>query len=349
MKKFIVVLLTASLFAGNAYAYGPHGHSMVGAIADKRLESNQQVAAKVKKLLGGLTLAQAATLPDSIKSWDNCNPKKPPSNKPVTLSKRINAELRAFLNANLCSSKTSHHDFHFTDVPVVGDEEYASGTVGRSKFDVVQMIKFCIRVLKNQEPQPNKRAITKSVAVILLAHYLGDIHQPLHVGAEYFDAGGNPFEPTKTKPGFGDQGGNLLTLTIFNQQGGKVSFDKLHGYWDNQAVTTTFGPINKIKDANAAEELAGNEPAGWQLTGAVETWSEQMANEIMPMAREAHERLDFTNIRKKAQAKEISGGDATERMTSSGLNYEKWAGQTVRDEIQKGGLRLAALLEELLK
>src|ERR1041384_7742628 len=138
-------------------------------------------------------LQRAATLPDEIKSWQ-CG--KTPSG-----TSRINRELQAFVNAN-CGGSPKHSEFHYTDVPVVGDEKYADGKVGRFEFDVVRMIPFCIRVLKGEEPETNERAITKSIAVILLTHYMGDIHQPLHVGAEYFDSNGKTFEPTVQNLGF---------------------------------------------------------------------------------------------------------------------------------------------------
>lgn len=343
MKKFIVVLLTVSLFAGNAYAYGPRGHHLVGAIADRRLAKNKPVAAKVKQLLDGLTLEAAATLPDEIKGWDGCG--KRPSTKPVNASKRINAELRAFLKANLCSSHPSHHEFHYTDVPMFGDEDYDDGEIGREDFDIVQMIPFCIRVLKDEEPQPNERAITKSVAVILLAHYFGDIHQPLHVGAEYFDASGNPFEPTAANKGFADQGGNKLTLFTL-MKGEAVSAGKFHSYWDGQTVTNAFGDT---PDSTNATRLANRAPANWKLTGGVETWAEQLANEILPLAREAHQRLEFSNVKIKTGAKDITSGRAEEKKKSGGKFYATWAAATVKDEIHKGGWRLAALLEELLQ
>src|SRR5204863_6518694 len=140
----------------------------------------------------------------------------------------INRELQAFVNAN-CGNHPSHNIFHFTDVPVFGTEDYAGGEIGREELDIVHMIPFCIRVLKGQEPETNEHAITKSIAVILLTHYLGDIHQPLHVGAEYFDGAGNPFEPTNTNKGFADQGGNKLTLFTF-MNGRRASAGKFHGY-----------------------------------------------------------------------------------------------------------------------
>lgn len=343
MKKLIVVLLAVCLFPFSGYSYGPRGHHLVGAIADARLAKNKTIANRVKQLLDGLTLEEAATLPDEIKGWDNCG--KRPSKKPVNASQRINAELRAFLKANLCSSHPSHHEFHYTDVPVFGNEDYDDGKVGRSEFDIVQMIPFCIRVLKGEEPQPNDRAITKSVAVILLAHYLGDIHQPLHVGAEYFNASGKPFEPTTANNGFADQGGNKLTLFTL-VKGKAVSAGKFHGYWDSQTVENAFGSAS---DSMVAKQLALKEPKKWKLSGAAETWAEQLANEIMPLAREAHERLVFKNIMIKAGNKDIISGRAEETKKSGGTFYATWASATVKGEIHKAGWRLAALLEEALQ
>jgi hypothetical protein len=348
MKKSIVVLLTALFFAASSQAYGPRGHHLVGAIADKRLAANPPVAGKVKGLLDGLTLEAAATLPDELKSFDDCN--RPPSTRPLHASKRINDELQAFRKANPCNGNPSHHEFHYTDVPVMGAEKYADGKVGRSDFDVVHMIPFCVRVLKGEEPETNDRAITKSVAVILLAHYLGDIHQPLHVGAEYFDAAGMPVEPSEADPGFADQGGNKLTLFTL-MKGKERSAGKLHSYWDGQTVENAFGAaatpaIAAQMAKKTASRLAKKEPADWKLTGGAESWAEQLANEILPLAREAHERLDFKKIKSTTGEKDIVSGRGEEKKSSGGKFYALWAAATVKEEIHKAGWRLAALLEE---
>ena len=84
---------------------------------------------------------------------------------------------------------------------------YASGKVGRSQWDIVHMISYCVAVLRGEIPEENPRKITKAVAIILLAHYVGDIHQPLHVGAQYFDQSGRPVNPDLGKPALEDQGG----------------------------------------------------------------------------------------------------------------------------------------------
>jgi S1/P1 nuclease len=336
MKRIVVSLLVVCLLSVNGYAYGPRGHQLVGAIADKRLAQNPTLARKVRRLLDGMTLQRAATLPDEIKSW-RCGREPFGPN-------RINRELQAFVNANC--EHPSHSEFHYTDVPVFGDEEYASGQVGRSEFDIVHMIPFCIRVLKGEVPETNERAITKAVAVILLTHYFGDIHQPLHVGAEYFDSNGKPFEPTETNHGFADQGGNKLTLFTF-MHGQRQSAGKFHGYWDTQTVENAFG---NQQNANVAQRLGSREPDSWELSGGVETWAEQLANDIMPLSREAHERLEFKNIRFQNGQEQITSGRAEEKThPAGGTFYAVWAADVVKKEIHKGGWRLAALLEEIVQ
>ncbi len=70
-RKLISVIVAVGLLASHTFSYGPQGHSLVGAIADRRLaKANQTVAAKVSKTLGGLSLSDAALLPDEIKTWD---------------------------------------------------------------------------------------------------------------------------------------------------------------------------------------------------------------------------------------------------------------------------------------
>lgn len=337
MNRIIVGLLIVCLLSVNAYAYGPRGHQLVGAIADKRLAQNQAAAKKVRQLLDGMTLQRAATMPDEIKSWQ-CGREPFGSN-------RINRELQAFVNAN-CQGEPNHNEFHYTDVPVFGDEDYDDGTVGRFEFDIVKMIPFCIRVLKGAEPETNDRGITKAVAVILLTHYLGDIHQPLHVGAEFFDKGGKPFQPTTANIGFADQGGNKLTLFTF-VDGKLQSAGKFHGYWDTQTVENAFG---NQQNATVAKRLGAKAPENWQLTGEPETWAEQLANDILPMAREAHQRLRYKQIKFQTSKPEISSGRAEEKAPGpDGEFYALWAAEVVKNEIHKGGWRLAALLEEVVQ
>jgi hypothetical protein len=343
---------------------------MVGAIADQRL-AGKAVAAKIANLLDGLSLEEAAVLADSIKAWDKKSPKNP-NTFHLPDHPEIEKQLVAFLQANPATNHDpnntklppNHHWFHYTDVPVTGNATYKSGKTGRHERDVVHMISYCIKVLKGKEPENNDYKITKPVAVILLAHYVGDIHQPLHVGAVYFDDKGQPVNPDDAGSGFGDNGGNDLLLILHqpSDHGHQQATFKLHSYWDDQAVLTAFDLVRKeiqkgrngrpriIPVTEITRRLATSEPAGWKLPEGteVEEWSVKWADEILPLARQAHDRLEFKQILVDPKKKSASGF-AVERTQQEGIPYHDWSGQIVRDELHKAGWRLAELLERVVE
>ena len=127
----------------------------------------------------------------------------------------------------------SHHWMHYTDVPVLDAEKYGDGKIGRGNWDVVHTISYCIGVLRGEIAEDNPRKITKTIAVLLLAHCVGDIHQPLHVGAEYFNETGEPIDPDRGATGLGDEGGNSLSL-VHNATAERTRhyYHSFHAYWD---------------------------------------------------------------------------------------------------------------------
>jgi hypothetical protein len=363
-KKIISVIVMVGLLTTNSFSYGPQGHSMVGAIADRRLaNANASVSVKVRQILDGLSLADAALLPDEIKGWDKAG--RATQIPRLRSHPKIQRQLAAYWRANrtMVDGQRLHRVYHFTDVPVMSTEKYADGEEGRSEHDIVHMIPFCISILKGDVGENNERRITKAVAIILLAHFFGDIHQPLHVGAEYFDATGKPTNPGEGGQFFSDEGGNNLALRLRNVGSppvGKVPV--LHGYWDNKAVLAALGLMQSqfksahpthnlpVTKAKLAEEFARTEPAVWKLPPQVEVkdWAEALANDILPLAREAHQRLQFSNIRIVTNHnKQEAAGKAEELNAPDGVSYQDWAGKVVLNEIHKGGWRLAALLEQI--
>ncbi len=342
-----------------SHAYGPLGHEMVGAIADELL-AGTETATKVQTLLSGFTLARVASLPDQIKAWDRLGPENATAFH-LPGHPKLEAELIAFWRANPPDSKhdgptPSHHWFHYTDVPLAGaPEHYRDGATGRSPWDIVHMMGYCIDVLTDKVPQPNERKISKAVAVILLAHFTGDIHQPLHVGAEYFGAGGQPVNPDVTgAPGLEDQGGNTLWLLTTDRPAEHV---KLHSFWDTPAVDAAFAQVRAdmaradpkapLTSEDLAKWFAAHEPKRWRpaAESPVATWPELWADDIMPLAREAHERLAFQDIKPAGQ---LAEGFAREKPSIDHKTYREWAGAAVRDELNKGGRRLAELLKRIL-
>jgi hypothetical protein len=207
-RRGVLVAFALLAFRASALAYGPLGHEIVGAIAEERL-ANSSIAAKIRALLDGMTLEKAAVIADEIKGWDK-NGVDDPRSFHYAAHRNIDRQLRDFWRENpptreIDSTAPSHYWFHCTDFPVVPPQRYRDGNAGRSKWGIVHMIPYCIGVLKGTVPERNERRITKPVAIILLAHYVADIHQPLHVGAEYFDQHGRLADPGKDKSALGDE------------------------------------------------------------------------------------------------------------------------------------------------
>jgi hypothetical protein len=364
----ILIAFAVAAFRTSILGYAPLGHEIVGAIADERL-ANTPAAAKVHSLLNGLTLAKAALIADDIKGWDN---KGVDDVRSFHYSAHLNIDrqLRDFWRANqpthdLNSTAPSHHWFHYTDVPVIPAQRYRDGIIGRSKWDIVHMIPFCIDVLQGRIPEHNERKITKPVALILLAHYVADIHQPLHVGAAYFDAQARPADPDKDKSALPDEGGNTFTLELSDEPPRRrgIRKKKFHGFWDYDAVNALFpqvpGTLPK-KDLQAqidplkqqlVHDMATHEPRNWQMpsTVSIDSYAEMWADEILPIAREAHARLEFRNVKPFVDGdRVVATGEAIEKPAPDHALYRAWATAVVRDELHKAGWRLADLLERVL-
>ena len=354
----VVILLN---FARISFAYGPLGHEIVGAIAERKL-AGTETAVKVNALLDGMTLQRAANVADEIKAWDKKGADDLTAYPHYPTWPRIERQLREFWKANppspdASASIPSHHWFHYSDVPVLDPERYNDGKTGRGNWDVVHAIPFCIAVLRGEVPEDNPRKITKPIALILLAHLVGDIHQPLHVGAEYFNENGQPVDPDRGMAGLGDEGGNSLSL-VENASGqhSRHYYHSFHAFWDLDTVrnlvigTPDELPREKREVYEPAKEkliteFVTTEPRNWRSPGDPKLWAEQWANEILPIARAAHTRVQFIHVHKEEKDGSVfAKGEAREM----GTGYREWSTSVVGDELHKAGWRLADLLVRTL-
>ena len=339
--------------------------------------------AQVTKLLDGITLSRASVLADEIKGWDRL-PKGKPKSVLLKDHPQLQEQLVAFWEANpptkaKGSDAPTHKEFHYTDVPAVDGSTYVKGKLGTEPYDIVQMIPFCVRVLSGAEPETNQRKITKPIALILLAHYVGDIHQPLHVGNAYFSSAGNLVNPSKGGKSFPDHGGNGFNIILTDEKnsksaakgdsksGAKSSGKKsskskgnnLHSFWDTEAVVEALDQVEKKiqsqpnRKGKATDEeviawFANTEPTDWKPRAQSKPtdWAQAWANDILPMSTQAHERLEFSNVTIK---NESASGDATEKKMPDGISYADWAGQRTEEELHKAGWRLAAIIEASLE
>jgi len=336
--------LAACMLAGAtlpAQAWDYPGHRIVGAIADIVLQRDHpQIADKVKKLLElktstgaeQRTLRDAAVFPDCAKNEPDFCKRDP------TLE-----EMKYVLRNNV------HKQFHYTNSPMQ-QKTYLPGGFGTAEADVVQMITHAATQLRSEDGKPNFKKndvdLTDTEAVWLLAHLVGDIHQPLHVGQIYFDTTCerivNP-NVSRTIEAVTTLGGNAIALTTGQQR-------NLHLYWDETTIKNAMTKEGVDKDERAfAAKLAATAPPGWQTSGPIERWSEKWIEETLPLTEEAY-RLPIRHDR--FGDRRPSFPVAT---VSCGLNtavpptYEDWAAGVARAQLAKAGYRLAAILVEALK
>ena len=145
--------------------WGFPGHETVGAIADITLKrDNPELYERIQDILGGKTLREVATYPDCI--FVPC-PTAPNFNEYVTRNLR-------------------HDKYHYTDVPFQR-KRYIAGTGGTHSDDVVQILRYAVWRLRGLAPVDVPANLEPKEAIWVIAHMVGDIHQPLHVWAMYFD------------------------------------------------------------------------------------------------------------------------------------------------------------------
>jgi S1/P1 Nuclease len=254
------------------------------------------------------------------------------------------------------AERNPHHDqFHFADVPLQ-QPSYVPNTAGTQGIDAVQMIGYAVAQLRGKTPPAKPDVnLTDTEAVWLIAHLVGDIHQPLHVGAKYFDKtcqtsvdpniGGTP--PTF---GIGDtsamtMGGNLIFLVAPPPAVPPVP--NLHLYWDSTTVVRAMQAAGSAhSEQDFAKLLAAAPPGGWETAGAADTWAAQWASEIMPLAVEAHQRLA---IRKGAKPSPFSFTGGCTWETTLDPSYEDWAKAQARRQLALAGFRLAALFKAIFE
>ena len=305
-----LITLAALSLAHAAFGYGNDGHETVGAIAAELIQGTH-AETKVNELLQGMSLVDAATWADRAKG----------SQGPLT------QEMKDFVAAN-----HDHHNYHYTDVPIQ-EPQYQLGKVGTSPVDIVQISTQCINVLKgNNTPATNPHGFSPRIALLLLTHFAGDIHQPLHVGAAYLNDKPRFVNPNTVTAGVHeDQGGNFLKL------GGTL----LHVYWDDNAVQRAMKKAGASSPQDYATRILQNNPIVPQTPGSVETWPKQWADDILPIAVKAHKKF---KIAKPVTVTDHFGTHLQWKVTAPS-GYTDFARDTVDERLTTAGFRLAQLLQ----
>ncbi len=172
---------------------------------------------QIDKLLNGMSMAVVSTYADEIKSERSFDKYRP---------------------------------WHYANIPF--DKTYAEITV-KPEGDIVQAIEHCITVLKDE----NSSNEDKAFYLKLLIHFIGDLHQPLHLGLEE------------------DRGANDIRVTWFNEN------SNLHRVWDSDMIDSY--QMSYMELANNLPKLTAEEVQQIQ-EGSLLDW----VKEIRILTREVY-------------------------------------------------------------
>jgi hypothetical protein len=170
---------------------------------------NKRAKKKIDKLLKGQSLAFVSTYADEIKSD------------------------RAY---------RKYYSWHYVNMGL--EESYADATKN-PKGDIVTGINKCIEVLKDD----NSSDEDKSFHLKMLVHFVGDLHQPMHIGQKE------------------DKGGNAIQVEWF----GKGT--NLHAVWDTKMIENWN--MSYLELADNAKEVSKKQIAAIEA-GTLTEWVDEI-------------------------------------------------------------------------
>ena len=310
--------MLALLCGGQAWAWGADGHRTMAAIADQ-LIAGSHAGQEVKALLKpGETLESISTWMDCVKG--GCGVQTP--------------EMAAFVAAN-----PGHSQYHYADLPFQA-AAYRLGEAGTRDTDVVQVLRQALAVLQGRvSAQTQPPAFDRRQALLVAVHLVGDLHQPLHIGAAYLDRQGAYIRPATAaavdrRSIFDTRGGNWLMLYGAT----------LHGYWDVDAVKSAMAQAGARSDADFAARLLAAPAESASLVGDPYDRVVEWANESLRLAADAY--LSITpGLRTKVS--DASGASHNSWPISWSADYPAQASAVAAQRITRAGQRLALLLKAI--
>lgn len=360
---FVLAVLcsVACLHPARLLAWGYQGHEVVGAIADALIADNPKAKKQVHDILNGpplpdaeiklqkelhvwreLSLRQAGPWPDCVKSVVHhdgdrfkyeLDPSHPEYETPCipfnAAVERARMEDYAKRNWTSCSYKPDgiergcHNTFHFQDVAIQRDA-VTRDEAGTSDHDVVAAINAAIAVLTDRPAAGPFSIRDKKEALLLLTHVVGDLHQPLHVGAVYLDGQGALVDPDATgqdSPDNQTAGGNLIQDQNVN----------LHSEWDD--IPFDIG-------RSATRELLAAARAVPPSTGNIDDWAKGWATDSLQVAKTAFQGLSFVQTDPPPRPKwAVTFADRAA--------YLSRADAIKRQQLAKAGAHLAEILNAI--
>jgi hypothetical protein len=204
--------------------------------------------------------------------------------------------------------------WHYIDIPAPTKAK-TLGAFCKDDNCITARIESFSEILRTSKDDAQRRQ-----ALLFLVHFVGDIHQPLHAAERACDRGGNS---------------ERMNFAAGRMKESNVA---LHHVWDTSEVELAM-QRDKISDERvyAGILMAGIKPA------EADKWSratpEQMAWESYKLAvTRVYRGIPFQNFCDNQKPAPL--------VTGLTPGYENEGAKVVREQMKKGGVRLAAILEQ---
>lgn len=158
----------------------------------------------------------------------------------------------------------------------------------------------------------------KLLAMKLLGHWVGDIHQPLHVSFK------------------DDRGANSIGVDLEHME-----WPNFHGVWDGEILAFNLGDDYRQIAARLGGRITAAERAAWRYDSPIEWANESFQVTIAPatgycVRRQGACWYSADNM--------LLGGGEQQRLQTISRAYLRRHGDTVERRLQQAGVRLAELL-----
>lgn len=310
LSRIAVVSLLTLAAALNARAWDGTGHMLVAQVAYDRLNAKararvDELAAKLDNNGVAYNAVTVACLADDIKGRDSKSP--------------FQGQFRTW---------------HYIDIGCLTNDPDVfahSPALTTTNGDVVTALNHCVDLIRNKKT--DELVPNESLALALVIHFVGDIHQPLHTTARY-----NP-DPKPGDAHKDDAGGNGVPLANLSDTSWTPN---LHTYWD-EAYRRYYenGQVKAMAGLREATAFGSPEMKDWLKK--LETDKPDKPDtqfDVKKWVMESHAiacSQVYGTLGTPYGAKDV-------KLTEE---YVKAGTQTARKQLVLAGYRLAALLNDL--
>jgi len=290
--RWLLVVLMAIASAPHSLAWGPTGHRVVAEIAQRHLRPAARE--HVTRLLGGRSLADVVNWPDEL---------------------RFDPRFDKYKLLHFATVPDGVKSYRDSRKDKCGDLVVAIDALSNFLRTGSRDALFGVKALTDKSDGTGKGAcnpretdpITPDTALRLLAHFIGDLHEPLHIGGT-------------------DLGGNRVHVNWLNRWQ-----SNLHSIWDDEMVD--YERLGYTEYAQFLDRVNDEDVARWQA-GDVVAW----ADEAIAMRAKLYLFVDD----RRPFAPPSADAPAVSYLVSYG--YIGAQRDRMREQLLKGGLRLAGVL-----